>query len=209
MIQWISNGFSWFFDLIVAYTNSYGIAIIFLTILTRLVLLPLTIKQTKSLAVMKEIQPQLEEIQKKYKDNPQEMQAKSMKLYKEYKVNPLGGCLPMLVQLPILWAFLYVLRDLPESAASIFFFWDLTTKDPYFILPILAMATQFYNMKQTTAEASQKTMMMIMPAMIGFISINLPSGLVLYWVVGNIFSIVQQAWITKQFPVSSQGGHNK
>ena len=209
LIQWISSGLSWFFDLIVTYSNSYGIAIILLTILIRLLLLPLTIKQTKSLAAMKEIQPQLEEIQKKYKDNPQEMQARSMKLYQEYKVNPLGGCLPMLVQLPILWAFIYVLRDLPESGAAQFLLWDLTVKDTTFILPILAMVTQYFNVKQTSADASQNSMALIMPIMIGVFSINLPSGLVLYWVVGNIFSAVQQAWIAKQYPVSSQGGQNK
>lgn len=209
LIQWISSGLSWFFDLIVTYSNSYGIAIILLTILIRLLLLPLTIKQTKSLAAMKEIQPQLEEIQKKYKDNPQEMQARSMKLYQEYKVNPLGGCLPMLVQLPILWAFIYVLRDLPESGAAQFLLWDLTTKDTTFILPILAMVTQYFNVKQTSADASQNSMALIMPIMIGVFSISLPSGLVLYWVVGNIFSAVQQAWIAKQYPVSSQGGQNK
>jgi len=209
LIQWISSGLSWFFDLIVTYSNSYGIAIILLTILIRLLLLPLTIKQTKSLAAMKEIQPQLEEIQKKYKDNPQEMQARSMELYQEYKVNPLGGCFPMLVQLPILWAFIYVLRDLPESGAAQFLLWDLTVKDTTFILPILAMVTQYFNVKQTSADASQNSMALIMPIMIGVFSINLPSGLVLYWVVGNIFSAVQQAWIAKQYPVSSQGGQNK
>ncbi|NMB39277.1 MAG: YidC/Oxa1 family membrane protein insertase [Firmicutes bacterium] len=209
MIQWISSGLSWFFDLIVTYSNSYGIAIILLTILIRLLLLPLTIKQTKSLAAMKEIQPQLEEIQKKYKDNPQEMQARSMELYQEYKVNPLGGCFPMLVQLPILWAFIYVLRDLPESGAAQFLLWDLTVKDTTFILPILAMVTQYFNVKQTSADASQNSMALIMPIMIGVFSINLPSGLVLYWVVGNIFSAVQQAWIAKKYPVSSQGGQNK
>ncbi len=209
LIQWISSGLSWFFDLIVTYSNSYGIAIILLTILIRLLLLPLTIKQTKSLAAMKEIQPQLEEIQKKYKDNPQEMQARSMELYQEYKVNPLGGCFPMLVQLPILWAFIYVLRDLPESGAAQFLLWDLTVKDTTFILPILAMVTQYFNVKQTSADASQNSMALIMPIMIGVFSINLPSGLVLYWVVGNIFSAVQQAWIAKKYPVSSQGGQNK
>ncbi len=209
LIQWISSGLSWFFDLIVTYSNSYGIAIILLTILIRLLLLPLTIKQTKSLAAMKEIQPQLEEIQKKYKDNPQEMQARSMELYQEYKVNPLGGCFPMLVQLPILWAFIYVLRDLPESGAAQFLLWDLTVKDTTFILPILAMVTQYFNVKQTSADASQNSMALIMPIMIGVFSISLPSGLVLYWVVGNIFSAVQQAWIAKKYPVSSQGGQNK
>ena len=209
LIQWISSGLSWFFDLIVTYSNSYGIAIILLTILIRLLLLPLTIKQTKSLAAMKEIQPQLEEIQKKYKDNPQEMQARSMELYQEYKVNPLGGCFPMLVQLPILWAFIYVLRDLPESGAAQFLLWDLTVKDTTFILPILAMVTQYFNVKQTSADASQNSMALIMPIMIGVFSISLPSGIVLYWVVGNIFSAVQQAWIAKKYPVSSQGGQNK
>ena len=90
------------FDFYRGFSNSYGIAIILVTILIRLVMLPLTIKQAKSMQVMKEIQPKLEELQKKYKDNPQELQARTLKLYQEYKYNPLGGCLPLLLQLPIL-----------------------------------------------------------------------------------------------------------
>lgn len=175
----------------------------------RLVLLPLTLKQTKSLAQMKELQPQLDEIKEKYKDNPQELQAKQLKLYQDYKVNPLGGCLPMLVQLPILFAFFQVLRALPEGDAAQFLLWDLTSPDPYYILPILSVVTQFFITMQTSGDMSKNKMMLIMPLFIGVISISLPAGLVLYWVVGNIFTFTQQALISKNNPTAPQGGQTK
>ncbi len=206
---WISDGLGWFFDLIVNFTASYGIAIILVTILIRLALLPLTIKQTKSLEAMKQIQPKLEELQKKYKDNPQELQAKQMKLYKDYNVNPFGSCLPMLIQLPILFAFFQVLRNIPSGETAMFLIWDLTLPDSMYILPILSVVTQFIQMGQTTAGSSQKGMMYFMPIFIGFISLNLPAGLVLYWVVGNVFSIGQQTWISKKYPSAPQGGQTK
>jgi len=208
-LTWLANGLRWIFDFIVGFSNSYGIAIILVTILIRLVMLPLTIKQAKSMQVMKEIQPKLEELQKKYKDNPQELQARTLKLYQEYKYNPLGGCLPLLLQLPILWAFFQVLRELPQSEAAQFFYLNLTEPDPFYVLPLLSVLTQFISIKQTTADSSQQGMMLFMPFFIGLISIRLPAGLVLYWVVGNIFSIVQQAWISKRFPTAPQGGQVK
>lgn len=134
-MSWLADGLRWLFDLFVGFTSSYGIAIIIVTILIRLVMLPLTFKQARSMQVMKELQPKLEELQKKYKDNPQEFQARSLKLYKEYNYNPFSGCLPLLVQLPILWAFLAVLRELPQSDLAQFFYLNLTEPDPYFILP--------------------------------------------------------------------------
>ena len=121
-MAWLADGLRWLFDLIVGFSNSYGIAIILVTILIRLVLLPLTFKQAKNMQLMKEIQPKLEELQKKYKNNPQELQNMTMKLYQYYKYNPFSGCLPLLVQLTILWAFFAVLRDLPQSDLAQFLF---------------------------------------------------------------------------------------
>lgn len=209
-MDFLASGIRWVFDILVGVTNSYGIAIILVTILIRLVLLPLTLKQTKSMEVMKQIQPKLKEVQEKHKDNPQELQEQTLKLYKDNKVSPFGGCLPMLIQLPILIGFFRVLQSLPESDAAIFLgFWDLTIPDPFFILPILAAVTQYFSMQQTMTDSSQKTMMMIMPIMIGFFSLRFPAGLVLYWVVGNIFSVFQQAWISKQYLAAEQGGETK
>lgn len=209
-MDFLASGIRWIFDLIVGFTSSYGIAIILATILIRLLLLPLTLKQTKSMEAIKQIQPHLTELQAKYKDKPQELQEKTMKLYQDNKVNPLGGCLPMLIQFPILIAFFRVLQNLPGSEAAIFLgLWDLTVPDPIYIFPILAAVTQYFSMMQTMADSSQKTMMMIMPAMIGVFSLRLPAGLVLYWVVGNIWSIIQQAWISKQYPKVEQGGETK
>ena len=205
---WLASGLRWIFDFIVSYSNSYGIAIILVTILIRLVMLPLTVKQAKNMAVMKEIQPKLQELQKKYKDNPQELQARTLKLYQEYKFNPMGGCLPLLIQLPILFAFREVLRNLPPSEAAQFFYLNLTQPD-YYVLPLLSVLTQYISIRQTATDPSQQGMMLFMPFFIGLISIWLPAGLVLYWVVGNVFSIVQQAWISKRFPAAPQGGQVK
>lgn len=208
-MNWIIDGLTWVFDLIVGFTNSYGWAIIIVTLAIRLVLMPLTIKQTKSMNMLKEVQPLINEINEKYKSNPQEMQAKTLKLYQDYKINPLGGCLPMLVQLPILWSFYRVLNGLQAGAAAQFFYLDLTIPDPYYILPVLATVTQYFQMKSTATDSSQKTMVMFMPLMIGFISARLPAGLALYWVIGGLFSIAQQLWIAKMYPVNLQGGQNK
>lgn len=207
IVNWLSQGLQFLLDGIVAWTNSYGIAIILVTLAIRLLLYPLTLSQSKSMAAMKEIQPKLKELQEKYKQEPQVYQQKTMELYKENKVNPLGGCLPMLVQLPFLWAFFRVLQDIPTSAETVFLgLWDLSVRDPYFIFPVIAAATTFWQMRQTSTDPSQKGMMMVMPIMIGVFSINFPAGLVLYWIVSNLFSIGQQAMINKQLATGKQGG---
>lgn len=221
-MSWIASGLRWVFDFIVGFSNSYGIAIILVTILIKLVLLPLTVRQAKSMQVTKEIQPKLTELQKKYKDNPQELQSRTLKLYQEYKYNPLGGCLPLLIQLPILWAFFQVLRELPQSEAAQFFLWNLTQPANQQLgevtvlslisvvtLPLLSMLTQFISIRQTSVDPSQQGMMMFMPVLIGFLSFTMPAGLVLYWIVQNLFSIAQQAWIGKRFPTAPQGGQVK
>ncbi|MCK9524345.1 MAG: YidC/Oxa1 family membrane protein insertase [Limnochordia bacterium] len=189
---------------IVSVTHSYGLGIILTTIFVRLLLFPLTLSQNKSMVAMRKIQPELQEIQKKYANNKEEQQKLTAELYQKHKINPLGGCLPMLVQLPILWAFFRVLQNIPVDETAIFLgIWTLSEADPYYIFPILAAATTFLQSKLSmTGDASQKSMLIVMPLMIGFFSLSLPSGLVLYWIVGNIFSIVQQMWINKLYPVT-------
>ena len=206
-MDWLAGGLGWLLDGIVQFTGSYGISIILSTIIVRVLLYPLTLSQNKNMVAMREIQPELNELQKKYKDNPEEYQKKTMELYQKHKINPLGGCLPMLLQLPILWAFFRVLRELPYGEASKFLgVWVLSEPDKLFILPLLAALTTYFQSKMTpTADSSQKSMLIVMPIMIGIFSISFPSGLVLYWITSNVFSIVQQAWLNKMYPVK-QGG---
>ena len=182
---------------------SYGYAIILLTIIVKFLLYPLTVKQVKSMKAMQEIAPKMKKIQEKYKDNPQVMQQKVAALYKEAGVNPLAGCLPLLVQMPILMGMYYSLYNLEyPSADAAQFLWlpSLSEADPYYILPILNVLTTFYQTRQTSdmSNPQMKMMMLIMPLFIGFISINFPSGLVLYWVVMNICQILQQWWIYRE-----------
>ncbi|NMB20646.1 MAG: membrane protein insertase YidC, partial [Firmicutes bacterium] len=181
------------------------LGIILTTIFVRLLLFPLTLSQNKSMVAMRKIQPELQEIQKKYANDKEEQQKQTMELYQKHKINPLGGCLPMLVQLPILWAFFRVLQNIPADETAMFLgFWALSEPDPFYIFPILAAATTFLQSKlSATGDMSQqKSMLIVMPIMIGMFSLRLPSGLVLYWIVGNVFSIGQQLWINKMYPVN-------
>ena len=205
MMDFIAWGLGWILDQIVSVTHSYGLGIILTTIIVRLLLFPLTLSQSKNMVAMRKIQPELQEIQKKYANNKEEQQKQTMELYQKHKINPLGGCLPMLVQLPILWAFFRVLREIPVDQTAVFLgIWTLSEADPYFVFPILAAATTFLQSKLTATGdmAQQKSMLIVMPLMIGFFSWSLPSGLVLYWITSNVFSIVQQVWINKLYPVN-------
>ena len=180
---------------------SYGWAIILLTIIVKMALYPLTVKQVKSMKAMQELSPKMKKIQEKYKDNPQVMQQKIGALYKDAGVNPLAGCLPLLIQMPILMGMYYSLYNFsyptPESA---YFLWmtSMSNPDPLYILPVLSALTTFLQQKMTTTDSNNpqmKMMMFIMPLFIGWISINFPSGLVLYWVTMNVVQIVQQWWM--------------
>ena len=180
---------------------SYGWAIILLTIIVKMALYPLTVKQVKSMKAMQELSPKMKKIQEKYKDNPQLMQQKIGALYKDAGVNPLAGCLPLLIQMPILMGMYYSLYNFsyptPESA---YFLWmtSMSDPDPLYILPVLSALTTFLQQKMTTTDSNNpqmKMMMFIMPLFIGWISINFPSGLVLYWVTMNVVQIVQQWWM--------------
>lgn len=210
LFGWLPAGIQailvWFTDV----TGSAGVAIILLTVLIRLVLFPLTKKQTQSMLALKEIQPKLQEIQKKYKDNPQEYQRRVLEVYKEKGVNPFGGCLPLLIQFPFLIALFQVLRTYTfEGVDPNFLIWTLTEPDRFYILPLLSGVTTYFMSAMTASDPSQKTLLYIMPVFITWISISFPSGLVLYWVVSNLFSIGQQYVLTKNLPAAEGGAKSK
>lgn len=201
------DGLVWLANL----TGSSGLAIILLTLAIRLALYPLTLSQTRSMAVMKELQPKMQELQRKYKNNPQEYQKRIMELYKEHNVNPLGGCLPLLVQLPFLWALFWVLREFPSNLDPHFLIWNLSAqaREPLFILPALAALTTYFQMSMAMTDPNQRVMMFIMPLFIGWLSsTDFPAGLVLYWVVSNIFSIGQQYMVNQHMEAAkgTKGG---
>lgn len=182
---------------------SYGIAIIIMTIGIKAILAPLTAKQVKSMKGMQKLQPKMKEIQNKYKNDPQRAQQEIAKMYKELGVNPLSGCLPLLVQMPFLIAFFYALQGYPYDPAYESFLWlpSLGEADHLYILPVLSALSTFVMSKQTAQDATgagagqQKIMQIFMPLFIGYISLNFPSGLVIYWVVSNIFQMIQQFFI--------------
>ena len=183
------------------YVGNFGVSIIIVTILIKIALLPLTLKQDKSMKEMKKIQPELEKLKEKYANDKQMLNIKTMELYKEHKVNPLGGCLPLLLQLPILFALFGVLRSGIIPADSSFLWLKLTDKDPYYILPILNGAVSFFQQKlmgSADSNPQMKNMMYIFPIMMIMISYKMPSGLQLYWLTSSILAVVQQYFIMKK-----------
>lgn len=190
---------------------NYGIAIILLTILVKVVLYPLTNKQMHSMLVMQKLQPKVKEIQEKYKKkDPKKMQQMIMDLYKEHQVNPMSGCLPLLVQMPILFALYKTLYNFPfadEAHASFIWVPILSKADPYYILPVLAGITTYLQSKMTTSitDPTQRMMLVTMPIFITWIASTLPAGLALYWVVFNLAGIVQQFFINRRFVVAEEG----
>lgn len=187
--------------------HNYGWAIIVLTIIIKIVLYPLQHKSIVSMKKMQKAQPKIEAIKQKYKkarsdaDQRQKMNVEMMKLYQQEGINPMGGCLPMLLQLPILWGFYGLLSRAIELRGAPWILWihDLSAKDPYYITPILMTATMFIQqaITPTTADPAQKKMFLFMPIVFGWIFKEFPSGLVLYWLVQNVLTIVQQLIMNK------------
>ena len=183
------------------YVGNFGVSIIIVTILIKIALLPLTLKQDKSMKEMKKIQPELEKIKKDYAHDKQMLNIKTMELYKEHKVNPLGGCLPLLLQLPILFALFGVLRNGIIPKDSSFLWLKLSVPDPFYVLPVLNGAVSFFQQKlmgSADSNPQMKNMMYIFPIMMIFISYRMPSGLQLYWLTSSILAVVQQYFIMKK-----------
>lgn len=203
--------------------GNYGIAILILTVIVRVIFWPLTHKGTESMKRMQELQPQIKEIQAKYKDNPQRMQQETMAFYRENKLNPMGGCLPMFIQVPVFIALFAVLRSAIELRFSKFL-WirDLSEPEHLFagaipfigslnILPLFMAATMMWQQKLTTATAAvtpeqqqqQKMMAVMMPIMMLFFFYSMPSGLVLYWTTSQVLMIVQMLVRKKKMDASA------
>lgn len=187
---------------------SYGAAIILLTIAIKMLLYPLTVKQVKSMKAMQDLQPKMKEMQEKYKSNPEKLQKEMAALYKDAGVNPLSGCLPLLVQMPFLISIFFAIRDFNYDPDHQSFLWltNLAQPDPTYILPVLSAATTWIQSKQTMTDNSQQNKMMLifMPLFIGYISLTFPGGLVLYWVVSNLIQIAQQ-WFMYRKPAEAAG----
>ncbi len=178
------------------YTHNYGIAIIILTVLIKVLFHPLTRKQMESMRQMQKLQPKMKAIREKFKDDKERLNREVMDLYRTHKINPLGGCWPMLLQIPVFFALYRALLNSIELRHAPFMFWiqDLSEKDPCYITPIIMGATMFLQQKMTPAagDPNQQKMMMFMPLIFTFMFLNFPSGLVLYWLVNNVLTIGQQ-----------------
>jgi len=209
----------WLMNRLYSVIPNYGIAIIILTLLIKIVLWPLGSKSYKSMSEMKKIQPLMKEIREKHKNDKKKMNEEVMGLYRTYKINPLGGCLPMVVQLPVFFALYRMLYQAIELRHAPFFLWidDLSAPDRLFhfsfsipfmeppygipVLTIIMGATMLLQQKMSPpmGDPTQAKMMMFMPLIFTFIFINFSSGLVLYWLVNNVLSIAQQYYIQKKF----------
>jgi YidC/Oxa1 family membrane protein insertase len=190
------------------FNGSYGLAIVLVTIVVRLALLPLVLKQQKSTRALQTLRPEMEKLQNKYKEatkkdpkKQQEMQKELFSLYQQHGVNPMAGCLPLFVQLPVMMAFYFAIMRTEQIALHTFLWFDLGNPDPLYLLPLIAGATTFMQVRMTAAQLNDqmKIMMYIMPVMIIVAGMTLPSALSLYWVVGNIFMIVQTYFTVTRF----------
>ncbi len=183
-------------------TYNYGVAIIIITIILKAATFPLTHKSYKSMKSLKDLQPKIEALKKKYKDDREKLNVETINLYRSHKVNPLGGCLPMLIQFPIFIAFYWVLLGSIELRHSPFILWikDLSAHDPYYITPLLMGASMFITQKMTptSADPTQAKMMLAMPVIFTVLFLKFPAGLVIYWLVNNILQILQQIYIDKR-----------
>ncbi|QOP40644.1 membrane protein insertase YidC [Sulfurimonas marina] len=184
--------------------GNWGWAIIGLTFIVRAVLYPLTHKGMIGMQKIKELAPQLKEIKEKYGKDPQRMNAATMEMYKKHGANPLGGCLPMLLQIPVFFAIYRVLLNAVELQGAEWILWidDLSRMDPYYILPILMGASMFLQQHMTPnnfTDPMQEKLFKYLPVIFTFFFITFPSGLVLYWFVNNLFSIAQQFVVNQQF----------
>jgi YidC/Oxa1 family membrane protein insertase len=201
----IARPLHWLLTYLEKLIGNWGWAIIAMTLLVKLALYPLTAASFKSMAKMKVLAPRLKALQEQYGDDKMKLNQAMMAMYKEEKVNPAGGCLPMLLQMPIFLAFFYVLQSAVEMRGAPWFGWiqDLSSPDKLYILPILMMITMFVQTKLNPkpADPMQAKMMLYMPLFFGFTFFFFPSGLVLYWVVSNIFSIVQQRIMNNKFGI--------
>ncbi|OGR69235.1 MAG: hypothetical protein A2179_06815 [Elusimicrobia bacterium GWC2_63_65] len=183
-------------------TGNYGLAIIILSVIIQIILTPLSFKSYKAMAVMKKIQPEMQSIQKRYKDDPKRMNQEIMDLYKRHGTNPLGGCLPMLLQIPVFFALFTALRNSWDLHGAPFYFWikDLSAKDPFYVLPLVMGGIMFLqqHLSPQTSDPAQAAMMKWMPVIFTFMFLTFPSGLVLYWLINSTWGFAQSMYLQKK-----------
>jgi YidC/Oxa1 family membrane protein insertase len=209
----------WLLNYIYGVMPNYGVAIIILTILTKIILWPLGTKSYKSMSQMKKLQPLIQEIREKYKNDRKKMNEEVMRLHKTYSINPVGGCLPMILQIPVFFAlyrmldqaielrhahFLWWINDLSAPDRLFNFDFSIPFMDPPYGIPVLTLvmgATMFWQQKMSppAGDPAQAKMMLMMPVVFTFIFINFSAGLVLYWLINNVLSIAQQSYIQKKY----------
>lgn len=184
------------------FLGNYGLSIILLTVIIKLLFWPLTQKSYASMKSMQKLQPQMQKIREKHKNDRDKLNREVMELYKNNRVNPLGGCLPMVVQIPVFFALYKVLLNSIELRHAPFYLWihDLAAKDPYYITPLIMGATMFIQQKMTpsTMDPMQARIFLLMPVIFTFMFLNFPSGLVIYWLVNNVLTIGQQYLINRK-----------
>jgi YidC/Oxa1 family membrane protein insertase len=211
-ITWLVNNLMMPF-LNFSYENifpNYGVAIILLTLVVKIVFYPLNNKQFESMKAQKKIQPELKKLQEKYKDQPEKLNKEMLKLWKENNANPFSGCLPVLIQMPFFFAIFYTIRSeafkvviaQPGINSGFLPFWlsDLGMPDKTYILPVIIGITMYLSQKMTVTDPKQAKMFMFMPFLMVFICFNLPSGVLLYWAVSQILQIAQQSYMLKKEP---------
>lgn len=193
----------WMLNFLQRYVGNYGVAIILLTILIRILFFPLATKQFRSMKEMQRLQPLLKELREKYKDDKERLNQETMQLFRTHKVNPLGGCFPILLQIPVFIALYQALLNSIALRQAPFIFWlkDLSAPDPTYITPILMTGSMFLQQKMSppAGDPAQQKIMMMMPLIFGVMFLNFPSGLVLYWLANNLLAIAQQSWINRRY----------
>lgn len=203
-LWWIGQPLFWLLKWYNSWIGSWGLAIIMVTVTVKALFYPLSNAQYRSFAKMRVIQPKITALKERVGDDKQKMSQAMMELYKKEKVNPLGGCLPLLVQMPVFIALYWVLLETVELRHAEFYFWihDLSAKDPYYILPLLMGASMFLMQKMqpvaATMDPMQQKIMQFMPVIMTVFFLFFPAGLVLYWLVNNLLSIAQQLYVTRK-----------
>jgi YidC/Oxa1 family membrane protein insertase len=198
----LSRPIFWLLKEIYAIVGNYGWAIVILTIVVRIPFIPIVNKGQRSMKRLQKVQPLMQQVKEQYKSDPKRMQSEMMNIYKKHKVNPMGGCLPMLIQIPVFFALYKVLMVAIELRSAPWAFWitDLSIKDPLYILPVVMGVSMFVQQKMTPTggDPRQQKIMMFMPVIMTFLFISFPSGLVLYWLTNNLLSIGQQIFVNKK-----------
>jgi YidC/Oxa1 family membrane protein insertase len=217
-MEWLGVPILLLMNWVYHHVGNYGIAIILLTVVSKILFFPLTVKSMRSMKAMQALQPQINALRNKHKSDPQRLQRETMELYREHKVNPMGGCLPMIAQVPIFYALYLALSVSVELQGATFFcfgrlfgahLWicDLASHDPTYILPIFMGVTMFMQQRMTpvAGDPRQAKMMLVMPFIFTFMFLNLPAGLVLYWTISNVLQIFQQWYLDRPKARAARG----